>query len=251
MAATTLFSLKTDASGAFDGASRGIAVSAGGQARQLKTDGAFRLDKGRLQLARHADLDALESFTLEATIKPKSVGRARRNVMEAQSPPVALFVEDGKLTGSVHTQDGWKSIDSGETRIAAGQAARVGFTRDGRGRMRLLLNGKTVGRGAAKGGLRPVGETGFTIGAWVDGAKHPFSGEIKGVEIARGALNPKAAAKVRSAERRLVQGFKRKTGLKRVEMRLNPNYGNSRLQPIKDIMNAAGVEKLSDLQTLD
>ncbi|MEM6441613.1 MAG: hypothetical protein AAF763_18195, partial [Pseudomonadota bacterium] len=134
---------------------------------------------------------------------------------------------------------------------AAGQAARVGFTRDGRGRMRLLLNGKTVGRGAAKGGLKPVGETGFTIGAWVDGAKHPFSGEIRGVEIARGALNPKAAAKVRSAERRLAQGFKRKTGLKRVEMRLNPNYGNSRLQPIKDIMNAAGVEKLSDLQTLD
>src|SRR4051812_17921925 len=110
-AAMTLFKLVGDRSDLFDGSVNGITIAKTVNARVLPANAGVALDKGYVDLARHKDLDALGSFTVEATVTPKSVGGARQNIVEGQTPSIALFIEaSGKLVGSIHTAAGWVTV---------------------------------------------------------------------------------------------------------------------------------------------
>lgn len=247
---STLFSLNADAAGAFDGSSKGLALKAVGRA-QLQGDGSFSLDRGFVEVGRHAALDALQSFTIEATVAPKVIAGDRRNIIEGQTPAIALFIEPGgKLVGSIHTAQGWTGLDSGATLVPLGVATRVGFRRDEAGLAELTMNDKVVGSATIAGPIVNTGAAGIKIGAWIDGARFPFVGRVAAVQIRQGAVNAGFFADRVTAAQRIETAFKAKTGLSRVFVDLLLDHGNSRLQPIKDIMNAAGVQKLSDLQTL-
>jgi hypothetical protein len=248
---STLFSLNSDVQGAFDGSSKGIALAQSPNAKPIGADAGFHLNRGFIELARHRDLDNLQSFTIEAAITPDSVGGERRNILEGQSPAVAFFIEaNGKLVGSVNTANGWVGVDSGATLVKAGVESRVAFTRDDAGKMELRINGAVVGSKVVPGPIQNVGNLGFKIGAWVDGQRFPFVGKVADVQIRQGVANAQFFSRKIEAAKRIEQAFKVKTGLERVSVNLLPDFSASRLQPIKDIMNAAGVQKLSDLDTL-
>ncbi len=187
---TTLFLLKSDSEGAYDGSVKGISIARSVNAKPLEQDMGFRLEKGFIELARNKDLEQLQSFTLEATIQPDSVGGARQNIMEAQSPSVALFIEsNGKLIGSIHTAAGWVSVDSGSTVIKAGEAVGVRFTRDEAGVMELHINDQVVASKAIAGPIQNVGALGFKLGAGIDGKVYAFTGRISGTVIRNGAIS--------------------------------------------------------------
>ncbi|HJS47590.1 MAG TPA: LamG-like jellyroll fold domain-containing protein, partial [Gemmatimonadales bacterium] len=246
-----LFRLESDAEGPFDGSTRGIAVLPSPGMEAVARTGGMRLEGASIGLARHPDLDDLQAFTIEATIKPDVVGGSRQSILEGETPAMALYIEaDGTLAGAVHTSEDWIQVDSGGTLLRAGVESRISFTRDAAGRLELFVDGASVGVREAPGRITGVGNGGLRIGGRVDGLRHPFLGTVAGVQIRRGTVSPQALVRKRESASRITQAFVAKTGLARVKVSLLPDQGNSRLQPIKDIMNAAGVERLSDLGTL-
>src|SRR5262249_52585960 len=130
-AATTLFKLVADPNGLFDGSVNGVGILKNLNAIILPNDGGVAIYKGKVDVGRHPSLDALQSFTIDVTITPTKVGVARQNIIEGQTPPVALFIEaNSTLVGSVHTAGGWITVDSGTALAKSGVAQRVTFTRD-------------------------------------------------------------------------------------------------------------------------
>ena len=77
-----------------------------------------------------------------------------------------------------------------------------------------------------------------------------LQGKVSEVMVRQGAVDVGFFTERANRAVHIENAFKAKTGLKRVTVNLILDHGNSRLQPIKEIMNAAGVQKLSDLQTL-
>jgi hypothetical protein len=250
-AATTLFQLKGDTQGLFDGSVVGVSILKASNAKVLAKDAGVALDGGLIDIARHKDLDDLQTFTIEATITPKAVTGARRNVLEAQSPAVAVFIDpSGKLVGSIHNAAGWITVDSGTTLLTAGTAQRITFTRGADGTNQLQINGATVGSAVVPGPLQRVGALGFRIGMGMDGVNFPFAGTITDLSIRQGVVTQEFFAQRIQEGQRLEALVKQAGVIKQVAVRLLPDESHARLQHVKDIMNAAGVQTLSDLDTL-
>lgn len=153
------------------------------------------------------DPAALQWFTISATITPDSVGGERRNIVEAQSPAVALFIDgNGRLIGSVNTPQGWIGVDSGPTLVSAGTTTHVTFTRDGAGLMQLTINGAIVGTRQVPGPIPSVGALGFLIGTWVDGQRYPFLGTIANVQVRESPGGPLLLAQGAGRSIQPVQG---------------------------------------------
>lgn len=249
-AAVTVFQLVGDRQDLFDGSVNGNALARKANVRVLPANAGVALDGGFLDLSRSHDLDSLDSFTITATITPKNVGGTRQNIMEGQTPSVAFFVEsNGKLVGSVHTAAGWATVDSGDTLVKANVAQKVAFARGSDGKTLLEIDAKQVGSGSTGGAILNVGAAGFRIGCGMDGANYAFSGTIADVNVRRGVVLDADMAKTRQAAAEMV-GKLKLAGLKNVAVGLLPDEAQARLQHVKDIMNAAGVQTLSDLDTL-
>ena len=70
------------------------------------------------------------------------------------------------------------------------------------------------------------------------------------MQIRSGVAGDAAVQAQVQASQRIAALFKQKTGLARISVNLVDDASRARLQPIKDIMNAAGVQRLSDLDVL-
>ena len=249
-AATTLFQLKGDSQGVFDGSVVGISILKASNAKVLPKDAGVALDGGLIDVARQQDLDNLQSFTIEATITPKAVTGARRNILEAQSPAVALFIDpSGRLVGSIHTAAGWIPVDSGTTLLTAGTAQRITFIRGADGKNQLQIGDATVGAAVVAGPITNVGAAGFRIGNGMDG-NLPFAGTITDLSVRRGVVTQEFFAQRIQEGQRLEALVKQAGVIKQIAVHLLPDESHARLQHVKDIMNAAGVQSLSDLDTL-
>src|SRR5215471_7065490 len=249
-AATTLFQLVGDPKGMFDGSVNGIALKSV-NAKTLPGDAGIAFDKSSVDIARQHDLDALQSFTIEATINPTSITSTRQNIVEGQTPSIALFIEsNGKLLGSIHTAGGWVTVDSGPTLVRAGVAQRVTFTRDANGKNELAINGASVGNRSVAGPIQNVGALGFRVGRGMDGSTFPFSGTIKDLVIRQGVVTQQFFDQQAQAAQRLEAKVRQAGVIKNIVVNLLPDASHARLQHVKDIMNAAGVQTLSDLDTL-
>ena len=83
--------------------------------------------KGVIELGRHKVLDDLSAFTIEATVTPQSVGPERQNILEGQSPGIAMFMSpEGKLVGSMLIDGAWQGLDSGSVTLKANEAINTG-----------------------------------------------------------------------------------------------------------------------------
>ncbi|TDH28683.1 hypothetical protein EXU57_00980 [Segetibacter sp. 3557_3] len=247
----TLVFLRTENNDVFDGSVKGTAVKLVGDVTHSKRENAFVIKRGSIELGTIPEWQTSDSFTFEAYVTPQAIGPGRQNIIESQSPPAAFFIDPaGLIVGSVHTPAGWQSVQSQQA-LPAGQTSMVRFSRDDNGQLNLELNGNNVGSKSIPGKLVPVGNLPVKVGAGMDGRAFQFTGEIADVQIAKGAIN---AAEVKSRfaiAKNLEDAIRTKIGTHagiRVVASLDESH--SRLQPIKDIMNAAGVQKLSDLSTL-
>ena len=250
-AAMTLFRLHGDDQALFDGSVNGIAITKSTNAKMLAGDAGIAIGGGLVDVARHHDLDSLQSFTTDAVVKPTKVGGARQNIVEAQTPSVARLIEaTGEHVGSVHLAAGWGTVDSGAVLMKAGTAQRVTFTRDGNGRTELQIDGKSVGTGSAPGAIQNVGTMGFRVGMGMDGQTFPFAGTVADLGIRQGVVTQSFFQQKQQEALRLETLVKQAGTIKNISVHLVPDESHARLQHVKDIMNAAGVEKLSDLDTL-
>jgi hypothetical protein len=250
-AATTLFRLVGGESGMFDGSVTGVPIIKSTGATVLPHDGGIALESAAIDIGRQSDLDSLQSFTIEAEITPRSVGGTRQNIIEGQTPSIALFVEsNGRLVGSVHTAAGWVAVDSGAVLLRAGTSQRVTFTRDISGKNELFIDGRSVGSGTAAGPIQNVGPLGFRVGRGMDGTSFPFSGTVKDLSIRQGVVTQQFFAQQTQAAQRLEAKVRQAGVIKNIVVNLLPDASHARLQHVKDIMNAAGVQTLSDLDTL-
>jgi hypothetical protein len=249
--ATTLFRLVGDSRGMFDGSVNGIPVLKSSGAKVLPQDSGIALDKGAIEIGRFSDLDSLQSFTIEAEITPGSLVNARQNIIEGQTPSIALFVEsNGKLVGSVHTAAGWVTVDSGAVLLQAGVSHLVTFTRDANGKNELFVDNKSVGNQSVPGPITNVGPLGFRIGRGMDGTSFPFSGTIKDMSIRQGVVTQQFFARQVQASQLLESKVRQAGVIKNIAVNLLPDSSHAQLQHVKDVMNAAGVGSLSDLDTL-
>jgi hypothetical protein len=250
-AATTLFRLVGDSNGMFDGSVIGVPILKSTGAKVLPQDSGIALDKGAIDIGRQNDLDSLQSFTIEAEVTPSSLGGARQNIIEGQTPSIALFVEsNSKLVGSVHTAAGWVTVDSGAILLQAGAAHLVTFTRDTNGKNELFINGKSVGSKLVPGPITHVGALGFRVGRGMDGTSFPFSGTVKELSIRQGVVTQQFFAKQAQAAQLLEAKVKQAGIIKNISVNLLPDASHARLQHVKDIMNAAGIQSVSDLDNL-
>lgn len=250
-AAMTLFRLNGEGQDLFDGSVNGISIVKSVNAKVSNGDGAIAIDRGFVEVARHKDLDSLNAFTIDAVITPKQAGGTRQNIVEAQTPSVALFIEaNGKLMASVHTAAGWVAIDSGATRIKAGVPQRVTFTRDAAGKTELQIDARTVGSGSAPGAITNVGTLGFRVGMGMDGRTFPFAGTVTDLSIRQGVVTQQFFTSKQQEGQRLEALVKQAGLIKKIAVRLLPDESHARLQHVKDIMHAAGVKALSDLDAL-
>src|SRR5690625_858019 len=104
MSTSALFKLRSSAGLPFDGALTGISTKVHNKVTVDNNGGAFLLKGGAIEVSRHKALDDLQEFTLEADFTADRVTGSRRNIAEAATPPIALFInKDGALTGSLHT----------------------------------------------------------------------------------------------------------------------------------------------------
>src|SRR5262245_42401312 len=115
-----LFQLRADQNGFFDGSNSGVAIPLAVNAKMVAGGAGASLTDGFIEIARHKDLDALKAFTIEAVITPARLGPARQNILESQTPGIALFLSpEGKLVGSILVNGAWTGFDSGAVTVPA------------------------------------------------------------------------------------------------------------------------------------
>ncbi|MDQ3276909.1 MAG: hypothetical protein M3Q06_01200, partial [Bacteroidota bacterium] len=247
----TLLFVRLENQTLFDGSTRGTTIKTIGDVRPTRLENEFQFVKGGLHIGRIAELEKSRSFTLEALVTPDAVTGSRQNIMEAQTPAIALFIDDqGFLQGSVHLQTGWQGVKS-RVPLQAGRAQKVLFSRDAAGNLNLEINDVNVGTASTQGDMMAVGEEGFRIGTWIDGVRYQFGGKIANVQVRSGGLTT-ALKNEKWQKAKLLEGaIKSKIG-RNTLVSVFPalDESNQRLQKVKEIMQAAGVEKISDLATL-
>lgn len=247
----TLMFVRAESNGAFDGSVNGAQVMLSGTVARSEIENQFLVKKGFINMGRIPELEESGVFTLEAIVIPDAVKGARQNIIESQSPPAALFIDSkGLLNGSVHVKSGWKVITS-KTALAAGKTYRVRFSRDKAGKLSLEVNDKVVASQKVAGALEAVGQLGFRAGAGMDGKSYQFKGKIGDILIREGAFTSTAWSKRVKDAKTLEASIKSKIGINAiVKVIASLDESRARLQPVKEIMNAAGVDKISDLSTL-
>lgn len=250
MSERTIFQLQADGTGVFDGTFHSRAVKVKGRVKTFK-NGTLKFGNGGLvSIPRLDRYDALDEFTIQATVLVTDTN-SRQNIIEGQTPPVALFVDrGGKLVGSVHTAQGWKSVTSGSTTLPKNRSTPVSFSRDKAGMMRLEIKGQSVGSKRVREDLAPVGSNGFLLGAGMDGRSFQLKGQIKSLTINSVALAPALLATRNRKAQRLQNNLKAQLGLLNVHVIAERDESYARLQPIKSILSAVGVGNLNDLATL-
>jgi hypothetical protein len=120
---TTLFQLRTDRGSIFDGSNYGVTISRFTNVKVLPRGAGFSFANGVVEIARNKHLDTLSDFTIETTLTPTRIGPERQNILEGQSPAIALFLSpEGKLVGSMFINGVWTGLDSGSVTLTANRA---------------------------------------------------------------------------------------------------------------------------------
>lgn len=84
----------------------------------------------------------------------------------------------------------------------------------------------------------------------MNGRSFQFLGDISDLQIREGILSDALLRRKKTRANALKDRIVTDIGVVNVTVNLLPDESHARLQPIKDIMNAVGVQKLDDLATL-
>ena len=245
----TLYLMQTDEMGIYDFSTKGVSTKIAGDVKTSKYRSKITLSRGSLELSRHPSLDSLQVFTIDVQIKPAEIDQ-RRNILEAQTPGIALYIDpQNRVVGSVNTANGQETVDSGDYKVAVGRTIRIRFTRSERGETTLFIDGRRVGAKTTSGPITPIGENGFKVGVGTDGVSHQFIGDILDLQI-RDYVYAALEMAVRKARAEALKAQIATILGRTVVLGYVPDESHARLEPVRDIMKAVGVQKLDDLETL-
>jgi Concanavalin A-like lectin/glucanases superfamily len=146
----------------------------------------FQGDDAQLEVpVRDDSLARFAGLRVQALVWPGAITR-RYNIAEGWMS-FAFFVEsDGRLMGTIYDGQQWTGLDSGATKVAPNDWARVMFEYDGVSIAKLTLNGPTVGsRTDMPAGLRQPHQV-ITLGHWPRGdGRYTLQGHLGHVRIER------------------------------------------------------------------
>ncbi|MHC4067588.1 MAG: hypothetical protein ACYSUI_24220, partial [Planctomycetota bacterium] len=112
------------------------------------------------------------------------------------------------------------------------------------------MNGRSVGTQTARGKLKSVGAQGFLVGVGADRRRFQLKGRVNHLSIQEGAV---AAGVIQARHQKalqLQQNLIQRLNLDRIRVEPSRDESYVRLQPVKSILSAVGVENLTDLGTL-
>lgn len=249
----TLLSVRSSNGNSPYDAIRGLQLSLNGEVTSSSiVENEFRFRNGYLDIGRIPELENGAPFTLEAVIIPNRLSGERQIILEAHAPAISLSIdENGYLNGSIHTQSGWQTVSSNVAFNTTTVPTPVRFSRDAQGDMVLEINNTVAGTRNVSGEIVNLSQpSGFRAGMAIDNSA-AFNGSLRNINILLGA-NTTAFAQARQQQADLLAAtIKKKINTKAsVEVVLNAGTAQSMLQPIKQIMNTAGVQHLNDLDTL-
>lgn len=214
--------------------------------RSLKLDG-----KGTVRIYPDKTMENIGEFSVEAIVTPSRLKR-KQQILDSQDPPVRLVLNpDGQLVGSVHTKDGWESVDTGSRTIAAKETVSIRLIHDAKGELSIEINDRQAGSTQTNPELLATGKQLITVGGEVTGKKYLYHGNIGGVRIRRGAIDGITLDGYRNRSQTMEQDLRKHLKFKgNLEVFLDPDTVDHRFNQIKAILSAAGVEDLSALSRL-
>ncbi len=247
----SLFYLNIDENSFYDASPSGISLKPNRKVQlDVKNSKLIFNNGGFVKLNHKGELQDLEYFTIEATINLKA-GDRHQTILDATGEGIKLYInESGQLVGAVRTNK-WTKVTSGNTLIEAGKEYNILFSRDKAGETSLTINGETVESKPIRSKIKKIGsKNGFFIGAAKAGGADFFSGTLTGLSISSSVLSRQAKEDRIRRENTLTAQLRSMLNLERIVVRLQEDESYARLQPVKAIMNAVGVEDLNDLDTL-
>lgn len=206
---------------------------------------------GYLEVEPSAALEKLESFTVEIAFAAERIG-TQQQVLKGQALPLSVALnKDGTIVASLHTDQGWESVDSGTRKLGAKEEVRVRVVYDGKNSLRLEIDDYSVGNGLVKGRMRRTGPGGITIGADSNGRTNKFNGTVGRVRIRNGAIDAAGLATRERHASELGAQLKKQLNFPGVVfVEPDPDAVDHRFDIIKGILSAAGVSDVSQLSTL-
>jgi hypothetical protein len=207
--------------------------------------------KGTVNIRPDKSLENADAFTVEAVITPTSL-RRNQYVLDSQIPPTRIELKnDGLVVGSVHTDDGWESVDSGERKIGINETVSIRLIRENDGMLSLEVNDRHANQKQTNNTLKATGKEGITIGGDSTGKNYLFNGEIAGVRIRNGAVSAVTLDGYRNRAATLETQLKDRLKFNgNLEVYIDPDAVDNRFDEIKAILAAAGVQDVSALSTL-
>lgn len=245
-----LISLKSTGKTIFNDTTNPASLEIKGTVNVNDTDDNLQIDSGHVDLNFALDLDNTQSFTLEATINPDLATGSQQNIMESTSLPVSLYIdENGYLNGTANINNELKTLKSSK-KIISGKSQSIRFYRDEKGNLNLEIDDKNVGMQKSAGKLSSQGPDIIRIGSSLTNKPSQFKGSIGHINVSRGVSSVSEFKKSMTESVRLGKALSKALG--GIHVTVIPGFDDSRkkLQRVKQIMNAAGVERLSDLSTL-
>ncbi|MDH5302244.1 MAG: IPT/TIG domain-containing protein [Gammaproteobacteria bacterium] len=236
-------------------------VEMGGGFQRMESRGQVDIDestrviklsgKGTVNLFPDKAFEDAKAFTVEAVFTPNRLKKTQC-LLDSPNPPVRIELKpDGTLTGSLHTAQGWQTIDSGERKVVAKETVSIRFVRKENGDAVLEINDRHAASANISGTLVPLGRQGITIGGESNGKQNLFSGTVGGVGIRRGAVDAATIDGYKAKELRLAGSLREHLKFGgRLEVFVDPGTVDQRFNQIKAILRAAGVSDLSTLSTL-
>jgi hypothetical protein len=207
--------------------------------------------KGTVNITPDRKVQNADAFTVEAKIKPTSLKR-HQYLLDSHSPPVRIEINnDGTVIGSVHTEDGWESVDSCDRKIGTNETVLIRLIRDKDGMVTLEINDRHANQKQTNKNLKDTGGTGVTIGGDSSGTKNLLSGKVSGIRFRRGAISGVVVDGYSTrAETLAAQLSERLEFYGKLEVYVEPETVDSRFDEIKAILAATGVQDVSALATL-
>ncbi len=207
--------------------------------------------KGTVSIKPDKKVENADEFTVEAVITPTSLSR-NQYLLDSQTPPTRIELKsDGTVIGSVHTKEGWESVDSGNRTIGKNETVSIRLIREKGGMLSLEINDRHANQKQTNERLKATGKEGITIGGDNSGKKYLFNGEIAGIRIRKGAVSAVTLDGYRNRATTLQTQLEDRLQFNgNLEVYIDPDTVDSRFDEIKAILTAAGVQDVSSLATL-
>jgi hypothetical protein len=207
--------------------------------------------KGTATITPDKTITCDEDFTVEAVITPTNL-KKNQYLVDSENPPFRLEIKaGGEVTGSIHTNEGWKSVSSADRKIGLNETASIRLIRENEGILALEINDRRANQISTSKGLKEIGDRDTSIGGDISGKKFLFNGEIAGVKIRKGAVRAVTLDGYRARASTLEVQLKNKLQYGgRLEVFVDPDMVDNRFDEVKAILLAAGVDDVSALATL-